>query len=67
MSEKYTAALLTRIEELLTIFIGAPIWYYLLYRILEAVNASELMWFLYWVYVPVALLCGVLSKVAEND
>lgn len=32
------------------------IWYYLLHKVLASVNASELMWFLYWVYVPVGLV-----------
>jgi hypothetical protein len=30
-----------------------PIWYYLLYQILRRVEATDLMWFLFWVYVPV--------------
>ena len=33
-----------------------PIWYYLLYKILQAVEASDLMWFLYWVYFPVGII-----------
>jgi hypothetical protein len=54
------------ISGLLSIFLVMPIWYYLLYQILVRVNASELMFFLYWVYLPVALLSMTLSKIAEK-
>ena len=37
----------------------------MLFKILEAVNATELMWFLYWIYLPVALLLGTLKAVQE--
>jgi len=54
------------VAAILGLFITMPIWFFLLYRILEAINASELTWFLYWVYVPVGIIVGVLSKVAEE-
>ena len=31
------------------------------------VNASELMWFLYWIYVPANFIVGFLIKLAEDD
>lgn len=52
---------------ILSVFIIMPIWFFLLYRILEAVNANELMWFLYYVYVPVSLLVGTLTKVVKEN
>lgn len=51
---------------LLTIFVVMPIWFFLLYRILQAVNAGELMWFLYWVYLPVTLLVAVLTRITMD-
>lgn len=51
---------------ILAIFIVAPIWYYLLYKILVAVNASELMWFLYWIYMPVGILVKTLQNLTEE-
>ena len=51
---------------LVQLFIVLPIWYYLLYQILVRVNASELMWFLFWVYVPVSLFVTALMKVVEQ-
>lgn len=52
------------ISALCGVMIAAPIWYYLLYKILEGVNATELMWFLYFIYVPVALFGGVIQQIA---
>lgn len=53
------------VNGLLALFIVLPIWYFLLYRILVAVNASELMWFLFWVYLPVAILVQIITKIVE--
>ncbi len=44
-----------------------PIWFYLMFKILEAVEATELMWFLFWVYVPVAIVMTIINKVVEDD
>lgn len=51
---------------LLSLFLTIPIWYYLLYKMLEKVGASELMWFLFWIYVPVNMLCAFLVRVFED-
>ena len=53
------------VSALLGLFVSAPIWYYLLYSILVRVNASELMWFLYWVYVPIGIFIAVLTRIVE--
>lgn len=55
------------ISGVLTVCLVMPIWYYLLYKILVAVNASELMWFLYWIFVPVGLVTSILSRVVEKE
>lgn len=44
-----------------------PIWYYLLYQILVRVQASELMFFLFWIYVPAGIIAQVLARVARDD
>jgi len=54
------------ISGLLALLISAPIWYYLLYQILVRVNASELMFFLYWIYLPVGIFAAILAKIAES-
>ena len=43
-----------------------PIWYYLLYQILARVNATELMWFLFWIYVPASLLGLILVEIGTS-
>lgn len=55
------------ISTILGVFIVAPIWYYLLYKMLEAVNASELMWFLFWAYIPVSLITSILLKITNDE
>lgn len=52
---------------LLYLFVSAPIWYYLIYKVLTAINATELMWFLFWVYAPVTILASVITKVSQDE
>jgi len=52
---------------ILATFVSLPIWLYLLYQILESVGANELMWFLYWVYVPVSLIVTGLVNHIKDD
>ena len=54
------------LKGLLAILVTLPIWFYLLYKILDAVNASDLMWFLYVVYVPVGIITHVLNEVSKD-
>lgn len=44
-----------------------PITVYLWYQVLVRVEASELMWFLFWAYVPVIFLIVVIEKLIEKD
>lgn len=50
---------------LLALGIHMPIWYYLIYQMLVRINASEVMWLLFWVYVPLGIFIGVVAKIAE--
>ena len=49
----------------LAIFITTPIWYYLLYEILVYIHASQLMWFLFWVYLPVSIFVAVVAETVK--
>jgi hypothetical protein len=49
------------IDALISIFVITLIWYSLLYKILASVQATDLMWFLYWVHLPVAIFVVVFS------
>lgn len=44
----------------LSLLITTPIYYYIMYQVLVRVDASELMFFLFWVYAPVSMLTIVL-------
>lgn len=54
------------IHGLLAVLVILPIWFYLMYQVLERVNASELMWFLYWVYLPASVLVTGIGKIIEE-
>lgn len=49
----------------LSIFLTLPIWFYILYQILSAIQATELTWFLYWVYLPVTMFVTFAYKFDE--
>lgn len=52
---------------LISTAITIPIWYYLLYQILVRVGASELMMFLFWVYLPVHIIGILVMKMGEIE
>lgn len=54
------------VAALLGVLVVSPIWFYLLYEILYRVGASDVMWLLFWVYVPVHLLVAILVKITEH-
>ena len=41
--------------------------FFLTLKILELIGASELMWFLFWGSVPLAILGAVLDKLVEGE
>jgi hypothetical protein len=52
---------------ILGICVVQPIWLYLLYQILVRVEASELMWFLYWIYLPAAIVSLTAATLLEQE
>jgi hypothetical protein len=52
---------------LLTIFVTLPSWFYLLYTILKAINASELTWFIFYIYLPSSVFISILAKVIDKE
>jgi len=51
---------------MITTIFTIPIWYYVLYQILSGIQASELTWFLFWVYIPFGLVAHFLSQIANG-
>lgn len=51
---------------ILRFLVQLPLWFYLLYQVLERVGATTAMWVAYWTYVPVGLLCAFLADLYER-
>jgi hypothetical protein len=54
------------ITALLRLCVVTPIFMYLAWWVLTQLHAGDLQMFLFWVYVPVTVLCIILSAVAES-
>lgn len=53
------------VSAILSIFVSLPIWLFLLYNILKAINPDRLVWFLYGIYIPVCFLNAIISAVIK--
>ena len=56
-----------KIIDVVTILILFPIRIYLLWYLLNAVNATELPMFIFWASVPFGLLIGILNQLAKSE
>ena len=54
------------ITGLLALVVSLPITFYLQYKILSMIQATDVMWLLFWVNVPMFILIQVVSKIAES-
>ena len=50
----------------LSVFILWPVSFALTFSILRMVHATDLMWLLFWGYVPLALIVGILGAIASS-
>lgn len=50
---------------LLSVFVVMPIYLYLIHWLLVSSGAGDLQMFLFWIYVPTAILMTVIQKVIE--
>jgi len=41
----------------------SAIWYYILYNVLVAIQPAQVIWILFWAYIPVALITGLLGQI----
>lgn len=48
----------------LRLLIVSPIWFYLVWYLLKSVNASQLAFFLFWVYMPVNFILSLVETVS---
>ncbi len=57
---------LETVKSLVALLITIPIWFYLLHSILVAINATELQFFLFWVYVPFSVFVHLVKEYAND-
>jgi len=50
---------------LIPTFVSLPIWFYLNYQVLLRVEATELMWFLFWIYIPATVFTVIVAAISE--
>ena len=51
---------------ILTVFIHLPIWWFIIYSILKAINPDRLIWFLFYTYIPLGLFLSVFQVIADK-
>jgi ABC-type multidrug transport system permease subunit len=42
-------------------FLVQPLWYALLFGILQRIESEPWMWICFWIYVPAGLIAGIIS------
>ena len=55
------------LSAVLMVLLSTPIWLYLQYKIMVLVNATELMWFLFWIYLPVSVVATTIIQLKTSD
>lgn len=55
------------IAAIVTLCVSLPLYLYLLYKILVHIDAPELMWFLFYAYVPVVFVSSLLYRLYEES
>ncbi|MFD1558330.1 hypothetical protein ACFSHT_22315 [Paraburkholderia silviterrae] len=45
--------------------VSMPIWYVLVYKMLAMMHATDVMWLLYWIYMPAGILVSIIFKICE--
>lgn len=57
----------TIIAIILAFLIELPIWFFLIFTILSTIQVDRLVWFLFWVYVPVQIITSILAKIINGE
>lgn len=55
----------TIVAALWSLFVTLPLWFAIVYQILSAINASGLLWGMYFAYAP-ASIAGVIAATAAR-
>ena len=65
MSDKSGAILALNCAQVLFALVVLPLWYYLLYQVLDRVEANTAMWVIYWIYLPCSVASATLSELVK--
>lgn len=57
---------LKAIVAILGLLVVLPISMYLQFQIMKRVDASELMWFLFWINIPAVFLVQIITKMVTS-
>ena len=60
-----TSKIFDIIGTLFTLFLLLPMWLFLCYSILIAIQPDRLVWFIFWGYVPIAILIAILTGIGK--
>ena len=52
---------------LYVLLVSAPLYLYLIYKILVHIQATEMIWFLFYIYIPVTLIGHTLVALFTTD
>ena len=52
---------------LLGLLIAIPIRFFIMYNILKAIQVDRLVWFLFWIDIPLTLIISVIGKIIEME
>lgn len=50
----------------IVLFVRMPIWYYLMYSLLKVSAVDRLVWFLFWIYVPLSFFFEIVEKILDK-
>ncbi len=57
----------TIVTIILALLIELPILIYLMYWIISQLNPDRLIWFLFWIYIPVLIITTILTKIIVGE
>lgn len=52
---------------LIRLLVQMPIYFYLMYQVFLRVNATEVMWLLFWIYVPLTVVAAIIASLWEAE
>ncbi len=61
--QKRIVGLLWAIVGLFTYY---PLWFFIMFKILKLISATEVLWFAFWIYVPLGFFLGIIRAIHEQ-